>query len=83
MWESKVWFLWDQPDEAKANELGMRTARFSAQINTDLLNTFARLIDEGQVKVQVGTTFPLSEAAKAQELSEKGHGRGRIVLHIA
>ena len=72
-----------QPDEIKASELGVRTARFSAQANTDLLNTLARLIDEGQVKVQVGHTFPLSEAAQAQELSEKGHGRGRIVLHIA
>jgi NADPH:quinone reductase-like Zn-dependent oxidoreductase len=72
-----------QPDEAKASELGVRTARFSAQVNTDLLNTFARLIDEGQVKVQVSHIFPLSEAAQAQELSEKGHGRGRIVLHIA
>lgn len=72
-----------RPDEAKASELGVRTASFSSQANTDLLNTFARLIDEGQVKVQVGATLPLSEAARAQELSEKGHGRGRIVLHIA
>jgi NADPH:quinone reductase-like Zn-dependent oxidoreductase len=72
-----------QPDESKASELGVHAARFSAQVNTDLLNTFARLIDEGQVKVYVGATFPLSDAAQAQELSEKGHGRGRIVLHIA
>jgi NADPH:quinone reductase-like Zn-dependent oxidoreductase len=61
----------------------VRIANFSAQFNTDLLNTFARLIDEGQVKVHVSHTFPLSEAVQAQELSEKGHGRGRIVLHIA
>ena len=40
-----------QPDEAKASELGVRAASFSAQVNADLLNTFARLIDEGQVKV--------------------------------
>jgi NADPH:quinone reductase-like Zn-dependent oxidoreductase len=30
----------------------------------------------------VGATFPLSEAANAQELSQSGHGRGRIILHI-
>ncbi len=72
-----------QPDEAKARELGVRTARFSAQVSSELLSTFARLIDEGQVKVFVGETFPLSEANKAQELSESGHGRGRIVLRIA
>ena len=71
------------PDEAKARELDIRTARFSAQVSHDLLSTFAQLIDEGQVKVFVGTTFPLQEAQNAQELSQKGHGRGRIVLHIA
>jgi NADPH:quinone reductase-like Zn-dependent oxidoreductase len=72
-----------QPDEVKARELGIRTARFSAQVNSELLNTFAQLIDEGQVKTVVGTVFQLSEAGKAQELSQGGHGRGRIVLHIA
>lgn len=72
-----------QPDEAKASELGVRAVRFSSQVSTELLNTFARLIDGGQVKVEIGTTFPLSEARKAQELSQSGHGRGRIVLHIA
>jgi len=27
--------------------------------------------------------FPLAAAAQAQALSETGHGRGRIILHIA
>jgi NADPH:quinone reductase-like Zn-dependent oxidoreductase len=72
-----------QPDEAKARELGVRTDRFSSQVNSELLSTFAQLIDEGQIKVVSGVTFPLSEAGKAQELSQSGHGRGRIILHIA
>ncbi len=72
-----------QPDEAKAREFGVRAVRFSNQVTSELLNTFARLIDEGQIKVVVGATFPLSEAGKAQDLSQGGHGRGRIVLHIA
>ncbi len=71
-----------QPDAAKARELGVRTANFSAQVTSELLSTFARLIDAGQIKTFVGATFPLSEADKAQELSQSGHGRGRIVLHI-
>ena len=70
-------------DEARARELGVRTANFSAQVNSDLLSTFARLIDEGQIKAVVGPTFPLNEADKAQDLSQKGHGRGRIILRIA
>lgn len=72
-----------QPDEAKAKERDVRIARFSAQVSTELLNTFAKLIDEGHVKVFVGPVFSLNEAGKAQELSQSGHGRGRIVLHIA
>ncbi|HLG79299.1 MAG TPA: NADP-dependent oxidoreductase [Ktedonobacteraceae bacterium] len=72
-----------QPDQAKADELGIRTARFSASVSSELLSTFARLIDEGQVKVTIEKVFPLNEANKAHELSQSGHGRGRIVLHIA
>ncbi len=72
-----------QPDEAKARELGVRAVRFSSQVNTELLRTFAQLIDHGQIKVVVGATFPLSEAGKAQALSQGGHGRGRIILQIA
>jgi NADPH:quinone reductase-like Zn-dependent oxidoreductase len=72
-----------QPDEAKARELGVRTGRFSAQVTSELLGTFAQLIEEGQLKTVVGATFPLSEAGKAQDLSQRGHGRGRIILRIA
>ncbi len=72
-----------QPDEAKAKELDVHTARFSAQVSTELLTTFAQLIDEGHIKVFLGPVFSLNEAAKAQELSQSGHGRGRIILHIA
>lgn len=72
-----------QPDEAKAKELGVRTARFSAQVTSELLSTFARLIEEGQIKTFVGAVFSLNEADKAHQLSQSRHGRGRIVLHIA
>jgi NADPH:quinone reductase-like Zn-dependent oxidoreductase len=47
------------------------------------LRTIAQLIDEGHLKVTIMQTFPLREASRAHELSQTGHGRGRIVLHIA
>ncbi len=71
-----------QPDEAKAKEVDVRTSRFSAQISSELLSKFARLIDEGHINGLVGPTFPLSQAAQAHELSQTGHGRGRIVLQV-
>ena len=72
-----------QPDEKKANELGIHTSGFSAQVSSELLSTFAQLVNEGQLKTTVGATFPLGDAGKAHKLSQSGHGRGRIVLHIA
>ena len=72
-----------QPDEAKASQLGIHASRFSAQSTSEQLAQFAQLIDEGQIKTLVGETFPLKGAAQAQELSQKGHGRGRIVLQVS
>jgi NADPH:quinone reductase-like Zn-dependent oxidoreductase len=71
------------PSGESAQKLGVRVVTFSAHGSSELLHTFAQLIDEGQVKVVVGKTFPLGEAREAHELSAQGHGRGRIVLHIA
>jgi NADPH:quinone reductase-like Zn-dependent oxidoreductase len=72
-----------QPSEAKASEYGVHAARFSSQVSTELLNTFAQLISRGQVKVHIASVVSLDEAGKAHELSQSGHGRGRIILHIA
>ena len=40
------------------------------------------LIETEQLKPIVGAVFPLSEAQQAHELSQTGHGRGRIILQI-
>ncbi len=50
---------------------------------SSLLRTIAQLIGEGHVKPTIARTFSLQEASLAHELSQSGHGRGRIVLHIA
>jgi NADPH:quinone reductase-like Zn-dependent oxidoreductase len=47
------------------------------------MQTIARLLDVGQIRAMVGKTFALHEARQADELSQSGHGRGRIVLRIA
>jgi NADPH:quinone reductase-like Zn-dependent oxidoreductase len=47
------------------------------------LREISALIESGLLLPQVGQVFSLEEAAQAQALSETGHGRGRIVLHIA
>lgn len=72
-----------EPPEEKAHELNIHMITIAGRISSELLHTFAQLIEEGQAKAVVGKTFSLSEAQQAHKLSEQGHGRGRIVLHIA
>ncbi|MFG2867669.1 NADP-dependent oxidoreductase [Streptomyces sp. NPDC048338] len=44
------------------------------------LTAQAGLAVEGRLRVTVAESFPLKEAARAQELSESGHVRGKLVL---
>ncbi len=47
------------------------------------LSQISELLESKQIRPVVGKIFPLSEARQAQVLSQTGHGRGRIVLHVA
>ncbi len=73
-----------QPSQEKARERGIRALFFTgSRPSNERLQAIAQLIDEGQLKVTLGRIFPLREANLAHALSQSGHGRGRIVLHIA
>ncbi|HEX3006372.1 MAG TPA: NADP-dependent oxidoreductase [Bacteroidales bacterium] len=50
--------------------------------NVKHLNQVSQWIGEGKVKVHVEHKFPLEEAAKAQEMIETGHTKGKIVLVV-
>ncbi len=72
-----------QPDKAQVQEKNVHVESFLAQVSHDLLTTFVQLIKEEQLKVVIGATYPLAGVAQAHKHSKGGHGRGRIVLHIA
>lgn len=46
------------------------------------LTQIAALIDAGKLKTSVATILPLAQAARAHELSQTGHVRGKIVLQV-
>jgi NADPH:quinone reductase-like Zn-dependent oxidoreductase len=71
------------PPEEEAAKHGVRSVMFRRQANTGELSEIAKLIDSGSVKVVVETVLPLSHARRAQELSQAGHVRGKIVLKVA
>lgn len=68
-------------DEGKAR--GVRSAHVVLEPVLEQLTEIAGLVDSGTVKPIVTHVLPLEEAPRAQELSQAGHVRGKIVLDIA
>jgi NADPH:quinone reductase-like Zn-dependent oxidoreductase len=47
------------------------------------LEELAALVERGELRVEVAQTFPLEEAAAAQELSKAGRTQGKLALTVA
>jgi NADPH:quinone reductase-like Zn-dependent oxidoreductase len=72
------------PDTETAQARGVRTSGTNAPaVTSPILRELAALAESGDLDPQVGRTFALADAARAHELSETGHGRGRIVLRVS
>jgi NADPH:quinone reductase-like Zn-dependent oxidoreductase len=71
------------PSQELAAKYGVRALFYGGHPSSSDLTEIARLIDSGKVKVVVETVLPLAEARRAQELSQSGHARGKIVLKAA
>ncbi len=61
---------------------GVRQAFVFTQPNAAQLALIATLVEAEKLKVIVETILPLSDATRGQELSERGHTRGKIVLRV-
>jgi NADPH:quinone reductase-like Zn-dependent oxidoreductase len=48
----------------------------------EMLSELAELMDENRLSVHLSEVFPLEEAARAHELIEGGHVRGKLVLAV-
>jgi NADPH:quinone reductase-like Zn-dependent oxidoreductase len=70
------------PSAEKAAAHGVRQAFVFTQPNALQLAEIARLVDAEKLKAIVETILPLSDATRGQELSERGHTRGKIVLRV-
>lgn len=70
------------PKKERCEELGITGKVFLVQPNGKQLGEIGALIDEGKVTVHVSEVLPLAQAAKAQELSETGKTKGKIVLKV-
>ncbi|MGE5072424.1 MAG: zinc-binding dehydrogenase, partial [Anaerolineae bacterium] len=69
------------PDDAGKAD-GVRAER-GGRATSDKLGEISKLVDAKELWPTPGRVFPLEEARQAQELSQTGHGRGRIILRIS
>lgn len=71
------------PSKEIAAERGLRRAFVFIHADGRQLSTIGQLIDEGKMKPLIHTILPLAEARQAHAISQGGHARGKIVLHVA
>ncbi len=69
------------PEDAGKAE-GIRAVR-GGRSTSDHLKDLSKLVEAKVVWPVVGKVFPLAEAGEAQDLSQTGHGRGRIILRVS
>ncbi|KQX65673.1 NADP-dependent oxidoreductase [Angustibacter sp. Root456] len=85
--------LANSPELAKSNDrivsivdaatvLGFGGRYAFVRPDPDDLAEVARLVDAGQLRVELARTFPLAEAADAQRLVEGGHVRGKVAISV-
>ncbi|WP_413755381.1 NADP-dependent oxidoreductase [Streptomyces sp. MMBL 11-3] len=66
----------------RARELGIIFAEGPQRRSATRLAELARQAADGTLTLTVGATYPLAEAATAQQVSDAGHGRGKLVLTV-
>lgn len=70
------------PSAETAAEYGVRQALVMVRSDAAQLAEIAKLVEGEKLKAIVETILPLSDATRGQELSERGHTRGKIVLRV-
>jgi NADPH:quinone reductase-like Zn-dependent oxidoreductase len=70
------------PPEDAARERGARAELLIASPDPAQLAKIAALVVAGEVRVELAEVLPLTEVARAHELSETGHTRGKLVLTV-
>jgi NADPH2:quinone reductase len=70
-------------DPAQLAERGITAVNIVRPHGAAVLDRLSRMVEAGTLWVPVQATLPLEEAARAQELLQHGHVRGKLVLTIA
>jgi len=71
-----------KPNQETANRFGVRCEYVSVGPNAHILNELRSLIEMGQIKPVIDKVFRLEDVKQAQNYSQSGKARGKIVLEI-
>jgi len=71
-----------QPSQEDAARHGVRGAGIFVQPNAAQLAELANLANAGKVRPVIDAVLPLAEAARAHEMNQTLHTRGKIVLRV-
>jgi NADPH:quinone reductase-like Zn-dependent oxidoreductase len=73
-----------KPDQELAASHGVTADFFLVAVSTSQLSDISKMIDNGDLKTNVGSVLPLSDAIKAHEMLEgkREHAKGKIVLKV-
>jgi len=66
-----------------AAKAGIRAVNLGQQRSAADLLELAGFVERGDVKPRMGEVFPLEQAREAQDASQKGRARGKILLKVA
>jgi NADPH:quinone reductase-like Zn-dependent oxidoreductase len=66
-----------------AARAGIRGVNMGQERSSADLSELASLVERGDVKPRMGEVFPLEQAREAQEASQQGRAKGKILLKVA
>ncbi len=66
-----------------AAQAGIRGVNMVSKGNAADLSELAGLVERGDVKPRMGEVFPLEQAREAQDASQQGRAKGKILLKVA
>ncbi|MGF1697150.1 NADP-dependent oxidoreductase [Vibrio kyushuensis] len=75
--------LLDEIEDEVAQRHGVNFQRWWVMPNAHDLQSISKLIDDGDIKVNIDRVFPLELADQAHGLSESKRARGKIVLEVS
>lgn len=70
-------------DEAEARSHNARVIQFIVKPDSRELEQIGRLVEVGNIKPRLSKVMPLDEARAAEDLVQRGHPHGKVILHIA